>query len=142
MTNAYNRKFLKNINFSKDDVFIFCDMNDLKLINDKFGHDFGDKTLIFLVETIKKFIRKDDYILRLGGDEFLVIMNHCSVDIAKEKFDKIQRELRNYKVPLSISYGIVPYEGNTFKTLKLADKLMYKMKYHLKKQNTKQKSSR
>ncbi|SHF35210.1 diguanylate cyclase (GGDEF) domain-containing protein [Marinitoga hydrogenitolerans DSM 16785] len=133
LTNLHNRVYLENIPFSDNDTIIFFDMNDLKKINDKHGHDAGDKALIYLANTVKKTLRKNDYILRLGGDEFVAVMKNCSPSIAKQKFELIQNEIKNYKIPLSISYGITKYKNDIKKTLKSADRYMYRMKSEIKK---------
>ncbi|NUV00549.1 hypothetical protein XO12_10820 [Marinitoga sp. 1154] len=133
LTNAYNRLFLKQIHFNENDSLIFFDLNDLKKINNKHGHKKGDEVLIYTVETVRKHLRKEDYIIRLGGDEFLVILKNCDIKIAKEKFSKIQEDLKNYNIPVFISYGIVQYKDSLDKTIKRADKYMYKMKSEIKK---------
>jgi len=53
---------------------MMCDINGLKLINDSFGHDCGDRLLVKAAETIRKACRNGDIICRVGGDEFAVLM--------------------------------------------------------------------
>ena len=61
-------------------TILFIDLDKFKVVNDTFGHSIGDELLIIVSKRIKKAIRKDDYIVRIGGDEFVVI-----IKIASEK---------------------------------------------------------
>ncbi|WP_165973954.1 GGDEF domain-containing protein [Marinitoga lauensis] len=133
LTGVYNRYILTNIELNENDVIVFFDLNDLKKINNKHGHKTGDEALIFLANTLKGFLRKDDYIIRLGGDEFVVIMRNCNISKSKEKFEIIQKHLKEFRISLSISYGIVQYKDSIEKSLKRADKYMYRMKSSMKK---------
>jgi len=70
-------------------VFALLDLDEFKDINDKFGHDCGDKALIFFAERLRATFRFGDILGRLGGDEFVVYMT-----IAVEK-DVVERRLRD-----------------------------------------------
>ncbi len=56
-------------------ALLFIDLNDFKLINDRFGHDAGDQALIEVAERLRNHIRKDDYVARYAGDEFIIALN-------------------------------------------------------------------
>ncbi len=131
LTGAYNRNIIYEGIFDEGDVLVFIDLDHLKKINDTYGHKAGDKLLITLVETLRTNLRSTDYIVRYGGDEFLVILKSCEV----EKANKImERALEKFKTsleyPASFSFGIVEYNGSVEETIKDADYLMYARRYY------------
>ncbi len=84
LTGAYNRRFFEEeferqnnaLNFPI--AVIMGDVNGLKLINDSFGHHFGDKLLKEVVKRISECLRADDVSARIGGDEFGIILPRTS----------------------------------------------------------------
>nr|WP_280996289.1 GGDEF domain-containing protein [Marinitoga okinawensis] len=136
LTGAYTRGFLSEIRITKDDSIVFIDLNNFKEINDNYGHDVGDDILKTLVNVLKTNLRKSDYIIRMGGDEFLLILKGCPVEKAEEIM-KISREKFKFShnIRPDFSYGISPFISDFDKTLINADKLMYEMKRKVKQQN-------
>ena len=116
LTGAYNRSgyelLLSSIDMSSTYMLLF-DLDDFKSVNDKFGHETGDKVLVKLVQTLKANFRSDDYICRIGGDEFVVFMVHSTTsqhDLISQKIDDINRKLLETDdglPPVSVSVGIV-----------------------------------
>ena len=92
LTGAYNRAgyelLLSAIDKNTTYMLLF-DLDNFKTINDENGHEVGDKVLVKLVDVLKAHIRSDDYICRIGGDEFVVLMLHT---------DKIQQTMIASKV--------------------------------------------
>ena len=115
---------------------LMCDINGLKLINDSFGHDYGDKLLIKAAETIKKACRADDIIARIGGDEFAVLMPNTNAEEALQTANKIERLASKEKVEnieLSISYGFdtkTSLRQNMTEVLANAENYMYRHKLY------------
>jgi diguanylate cyclase (GGDEF)-like protein len=117
----------------KGDPFSICmiDLDDLKQINDQFGHLHGDAYIKLVSEELKKSASEGDYTCRFGGDEFVVIYKECSEMEALLKLmaiDKsISKETGDY--PMSISYGVVNVSGGpeilSETVLKMADEKMY-----------------
>lgn len=77
LTGAYNRgAFEQLLNANKSDcALVLVDVDNFKEFNDTYGHDMGDAILIEVVATIFSYFRPNDYICRIGGDEFAVIMS-------------------------------------------------------------------
>lgn len=73
----------------KDFAIIVCDLNFLKEMNDKFGHDAGDKLIIECAKAIDSVVPKSS-IFRIGGDEFAVVLTGKSFDSADEYFEKLR----------------------------------------------------
>lgn len=147
LTGIYNRKIglemlTKFVNELKLDsppfTVCFVDLNDLKYVNDKYGHQSGDKYIKTVVENIKKCIRLSDVFARMGGDEFLVIFPKCTSDIVINIFDDVSKKLdeennkNNPKTYYSISYGILEVtakkENHVESILSEAGAIMYTMK--------------
>jgi len=59
-------------------AILFCDLDNFKLVNDSLGHDIGDLVLIEAANRMKNVLRKSDYIFRLGGDEFTIILKNLA----------------------------------------------------------------
>ena len=116
LTGVYNRagyeSLLSSIELGSTYMLLF-DVDNFKNINDTFGHKVGDKVLIEVVKVLQSHFRPEDFICRLGGDEFIVLMLHTSVEqrgIIAAKIDDINKELSktdNGLPPTSVSAGIV-----------------------------------
>lgn len=116
LTGAYNRSgyelLLSSLDLNSTYMMLF-DLDNFKHVNDTYGHEMGDRALVKLVEVLKKSFRADDYICRLGGDEFIVFMVHTDKrqqNLVAAKVREINRALSETDdgVPaLSISVGIV-----------------------------------
>lgn len=139
LTGAYNRSgyelLLSSIDMNTTHMILF-DLDNFKNINDSFGHKTGDEILRKLVNTLKRNFRNDDYICRIGGDEFVVFMVHSNEmqrELIRRKIEQINKQLLDVNdglPPISVSVGIVhgtdvPADSNVFEK---ADEAMYKAK--------------
>jgi len=122
---------------------IFIDIDNFKIINDTYGHAFGDKVLISISQQIKNNIRNEDAVARFGGDEFIVLIEHNSLEKAtaaaermREIINQFNSEFENDSFNFSVSMGMVPIEGFEPPSLLLswADKAMYEAKVNGKNQ--------
>ena len=147
MTDALNKrigiKLLKKKIFETkangDNLTVcFIDVDKLKKINDNFGHAEGDKLLINVGKIISTSIRRDDLLIRLGGDEFLVVFPKTNLSYAKKILRRVcsQIEIANdskaYQYDIDLSYGFAEFstdrEINVNDLIRKADKEMYKKK--------------
>ncbi|MCY6483099.1 diguanylate cyclase [Clostridium aestuarii] len=152
MTDTFNRRagieLLENEfdtvkKHEKPLTICFIDVNGLKIVNDNFGHEKGDELIKTVVTCIKNSVSVSDFIIRLGGDEFLIAMPNTSYSAAEKIWINISKTIseindndgRNYLV--SISHGISEYTHNSKITLEQlineADKKMYIEKNKIKK---------
>ena len=134
LTGVYNRRYyedrIKKMTASVGVAMI--DMDDFKIYNDTYGHNAGNLALITTVEAIRRCIRKNDTLIRYGGDEFLLVLQGISETMFREKLKQIRTEIYNANVPtysrlqLSASIGGVMSAGRTVEeTVMEADKFMY-----------------
>jgi diguanylate cyclase (GGDEF)-like protein/PAS domain S-box-containing protein len=115
LTGAYNRRFLSEEIKRLDTIrqlpisIILGDLNNLKLINDTFGHNEGDRLLKETAELLKRICRSDDMLARWGGDEFVMLLPKTSIEVSEKIVQRIKKECKKLifqKITLSISIGI------------------------------------
>lgn len=157
LTGIYNRRIgltilaekMKTAHRSGELLTIcYTDVNDLKTINDTYGHKEGDHAIVTVVNIIKDSIRDVDVICRMGGDEFMVIFPSCSAEDAGSIVSRIKQGFARYNeqklkpYTISASFGMVEYQPSSRHTLEelvsLADERMYVDKQRMKDQGTKQ----
>jgi len=113
------------------------DVDFFKKINDQFGHPAGDKVLKILAEVFKKRTRDSDFVARMGGEEFMLVLTETSADDALVVTDKLRGVIeqanfhfRDTAVPVTVSCGITDYsEGDSVEELySRADEALYEAK--------------
>jgi diguanylate cyclase (GGDEF)-like protein len=94
----------------------YIDVNHLKEVNDTFGHETGDELISCIINVVKKHIRQSDFIIRIGGDEFLIILANTDLIQAEEiwrricqGFDTIN-QTGNKPYKISVSHGIEEFK--------------------------------
>ena len=128
----------RDLNLDKT-IFILVDLDDFKSVNDSFGHSVGDKLLKRVSDILTKFF-PHDFVCRIGGDEFAVLIFDYNEDIRKDlmrKFDAIEEEISTVRDSLprgTISVGIAfgNKKDNTDSLYRKADRAMYHIKTHTK----------
>jgi len=161
LTSAYNRRFLeRNIHnevalvhrhyhqlgasqhtiSEADIIFYLIDIDYFKKVNDQYGHQVGDEVLIEFTHRLNKLARESDYVIRWGGEEFLLVVREGSRDradkLAKRIHDEINQQpflVKNQEILLSCSIGYVPFpfcthnpaEVSWQQCIELADKALY-----------------
>jgi diguanylate cyclase (GGDEF)-like protein len=116
---------------------LFVDLNDLKLLNDQYGHMGGDAALVRVAEKLVEGTRTNDCVARLGGDEFCVLLDHADQKSALETAERLVAIIADGEclfegspMSLSVAIGVTLIEkGDTPATvLARADKAMYRVK--------------
>lgn len=143
-TGLYNRNYFESkINkYKKEEIIgmgiVVCDIDGLKLINDTLGHIKGDEYLILVAHILDKHFETKDFIARIGGDEFAIMIKNATV----EKFEKIKEAINNEIcqannkiniMPISVSFGFEIHTSSKldlYYTFKKADNYMYREKLH------------
>ena len=111
LTGAFNRVAYKNdllVLEQEDNTNVAClyvDVNELHLINNKYGHTVGDEMLIYIANTLKDVFYGHN-VYRMGGDEFLVFCKNITPDAIKDKIEQLNAELslRKYHVAIGVSF--------------------------------------
>ena len=129
LTKLYNRRYFSStsehiFNLAKREKnnlsIIMMDIDDFKSVNDTYGHEVGDNTLINIAEILTKYSRKSDVICRFGGEEFIVLLPSTSKEnaqkVAKTFHNKIRNTIiqnKNKKIQYTVSIGISEINDNT-----------------------------
>ena len=118
-TGIQNRLFFveymeKVLEEKRDIVLCYMDLDGLKYVNDRFGHSEGDAYIHSFVEAVQKSFRSMDVFVRIGGDEFCIVMSEGEKRAAEKRLadllkDFVKTNTRPY--PVSFSYGVVEIEG-------------------------------
>uniref|UniRef100_UPI004048C8B5 GGDEF domain-containing protein n=1 Tax=Aliarcobacter sp. TaxID=2321116 RepID=UPI004048C8B5 len=147
LTGLYNRKYLDEFIDKKMPIelkqgityaVMFLDIDYFKMVNDTYGHDAGDAILQKLSKTMKESISENEFIIRFGGEEFLIIMKNPTEESAQELANKINQEFaklvftfnnESFSKTVSIGYSFFPTDTDQiWKCIKYADLCLYEAK--------------
>jgi diguanylate cyclase (GGDEF)-like protein len=128
-------EYKRSLRYNRCLTLVYFDVDNFKQINDRLGHNAGDKLLIIIAQTIKKQIREADTIARLGGDEFALLLPETNYKAGTSILYRLQQKLATaievYSPPVSLSIGAVTFlslPNSISKMLDEADSLMYRVK--------------
>jgi len=141
LTHLYNRRgFLLlaeyQVNMAKQEkkeiMLLYMDVNNMKWINDTFGHLGGDQALIDTANILKETFRESDILARVGGDEFVALLFAVSQDIPEVLFKRLQKHIDDFntkvtcKLKLSTNIAFYDYRFplSIEELLQQADRLM------------------
>ncbi|MDD3632074.1 MAG: diguanylate cyclase [Candidatus Caldatribacteriota bacterium] len=122
LTGLYNRAYFEEELVKLDSnrnlplSIVMGDVNNLKMINDTFGHQHGDHLLSRIAEVLKSCFRRSDVISRWGGDEFSAILPYTTRETGIGIINRIKKECQRRStltLPLSISFGIATKENSS-----------------------------
>lgn len=147
LTGLYNRRFAEQrlaAEVARSErrghplTVLTLDLNNFKEINDTYGHPAGDQVLQEFASRLNKVIRGSDLAVRLGGDEFLVVLPECTLDQLKlvlERLSSFELAWQGQKIPVTFSAGWKDYElgDRPEEMLARADQALYTSKRAAKK---------
>ncbi len=153
LTGLYNRRRLdehlqRRLRMRRKEQKLFVimmDMDKFKDINDKYGHAVGDEALVKMAELLREICKEsDDFIARMGGDEFVIVGERTQVEEIEKIMDTISSKAMVYNELHKANYALLPSMGcsifNIGETidsfLVRADQEMYRNKQERKQQNT------
>lgn len=118
-------------------TMVICDVDHFKKINDTYGHKAGDRALIAIVKTIEFHLRETDFLARVGGEEFVILLTETTQEGAKSVAEKLRKSVQlsefvyqGQPVPVTISGGFSEFQqGDTVDTVyQRADEALYRAK--------------
>ena len=145
LTNLYNRYGFDEMaekmiskNPKEHCVAVLLDVDDFKLINDMYGHAYGDKALISLAENMRKFFPSSTLLGRNGGDEFCILLPNCTMEEVKESLIEFTKTPKTFSYKgqtysFCITLGYAEYPNNAIERSQLmrcADTALYEVKLH------------
>ncbi len=131
MTELYNRAYMTDMMKKATPPYsvVMLDIDNLKKVNDSFGHRYGDAVICHVASNLKKNIRSNDLTFRYGGDEFFAILFGCTAESAKKTMmtvvDSIEAnclEVDGQAIPVTLSGGVY-YVGKWEDTKSIFDKV-------------------
>lgn len=145
LTNLYNRygfdEMAENMiskNPKEHCVAVLLDVDDFKLVNDMYGHAYGDKALISLAANMRKFFPSTALLGRNGGDEFCILLPNCTMEEVKKSLIEFTKTPKTFTYKgqthsFCISLGYAEYPNNAIERSQLmrcADAALYEVKIH------------
>ena len=146
LTGLYNRRFFFETMAQYQDemgetgekfAVAMIDIDHFKKINDKYGHDVGDKIIIALSEILRTSTSHRDIVARFGGEEFCMVLKNINRDSALDIFERIRQEVDSFSftidntqfIKFTISIGAVMHsEADLEETIHNSDMMLYKAK--------------
>ncbi|MGH1439802.1 MAG: diguanylate cyclase [Cellvibrionaceae bacterium] len=143
LTGVYNRHFVaEQVEISIKNAqrhatpysIVVLDIDFFKKINDQHGHDVGDEVLKAVALLLKDNMRGDDVVARMGGEEFLLLMNHCDLSYAVNKSEILRAKIQALNpsdVKVTASFGVAQldeYIDSFDKLFRAADQAVYQSK--------------
>jgi len=133
------RELARAARLNSNMAVLLLDLDNLKPINDTFGHHAGNLALCAVASVLRGAIRPYDICVRCGGDEFIVLLSDCEVDQAEAKRLELQKaveampfsvgDLLRVRLSISVGAAVFPIDGETYDALlEVADSRMYRDK--------------
>jgi diguanylate cyclase (GGDEF)-like protein len=146
LTPLYNRRHFIDVldrwswrahRYGGNFALFFIDVDQLKLVNDQYGHEAGDHLLIAIAKTLQNCVRRSDVVARMSGDEFGLLLENIKPNELQTKADKISKAVAkqaiNYngnilKSSVSVGYTVIQGGVASAELLSRADQSMYEAK--------------
>jgi diguanylate cyclase (GGDEF)-like protein/PAS domain S-box-containing protein len=135
LQHRFNAALQRSRQTGRRGVLLFCDLNHFKQVNDKYGHEAGDRALREIADRLLTEVRHGDTVARLGGDEFAILAEDIdgdALDVLMRRIDEsISSPLEGIDVPVTASIGtaiVSPYAADLDELLRIADNAMYEAK--------------
>jgi diguanylate cyclase (GGDEF)-like protein len=114
-----------------------ADLDHFKRLNDTYGHETGDRALRIFAQVLRASLRKEDLVCRHGGEEFALVLPHCSAHDAEVSCEHIRTQLADAVVaaglaPFTVSFGVVEADDreNLIELVGRADAALFASKHH------------
>jgi diguanylate cyclase (GGDEF)-like protein len=130
LTGVVNRRGASALleNLRRGDTVAVLDLDHFKRVNDELGHQAGDRTLVLLAAHLDATLRRTDHIVRIGGEEFLVILPGTSIADAEALMQRVRESWARRSPHATMSVGVAPFRTSSTDTVAAADRAMYAAK--------------
>jgi len=138
LTQVYNRHLLEKIvtknaltTIESPIAIAMLDIDNFKKLNDEHGHYTGDLTLLYIGQKLSTETHADDYVIRFGGEEFIIIFKKCDINNACARMEQFRQDIEKSEdspVPFTISVGVSKYTGDFSKTMQNVTNALTKAK--------------
>lgn len=125
---AVNIEALRHQRYGSPLSIFILDLDELKLINDNYGHEKGDELIQATAQSLQACIRDSDIVARIGGDEFAVMTIECAPEASHNIYDAILEKMRQENINVSLGMAIHQPRDGISDTIRAADEAMYAMK--------------
>jgi diguanylate cyclase (GGDEF)-like protein len=116
---------------------LFCDIDNLKPINDRYGHLVGDAVISAVANRLERAVRRQDEVARYGGDEFFIVLDHCNSieelalvarNVQKAASHPVETSMGAIDVSISVGAVLAEATAETDDALRRADEALYRAK--------------
>ncbi len=111
-----------------DAVVFVIDLDGLKAVNDRFGHEKGDELIKNAATTLERCVRRTDVVARVGGDEFSILAVKCDANAAARIREHVESTLLRANAPATVGFSVRSEAGDLFEAWRQADGAMYHRK--------------
>lgn len=143
LTPLYNRRHFIDVldrwiwrahRYGGQNAMFFVDVDQLKSVNDQYGHAFGDQLLMTVAKSLQSCVRRSDVAARIGGDEFGLLLENIKTDELESKAQKIAAIIAKrpvdhqgqiLEISVSVGYAIIQGGVSAAEILRRADQSMY-----------------
>ncbi|MEO7916136.1 MAG: PAS domain S-box protein, partial [Dokdonella sp.] len=129
LTGCFNRRYLAETaaNVTRDESWgcIALDLDNFKVVNDKYGHERGDQVLVSVANFLREHVRPDDIVVRSGGDEFLVLLKDADEETTAAICNRMDFDQQALPVRFTLSSAVRRGNDSLSNTLRIADDRLY-----------------
>ncbi|HEU4665327.1 MAG TPA: PAS domain S-box protein [Dokdonella sp.] len=129
LTGCFNRRYLAEVadGIAKDDPWgcVAIDLDRFKQINDTYGHQRGDEVLVAMAAFLKRHVRKQDMVVRAGGDEFLLLLPHADEAQTQEIVKRIEADRADAPIGFTLGHAVRRDDATLDEALARADRELY-----------------
>ncbi|MDC5804023.1 diguanylate cyclase [Vibrio europaeus] len=124
-----NARLMERYPATSNACLALLDIDFFKRVNDELGHDEGDRVITNVAQMLESTLRETDFVARIGGEEFAIIMPHTSITEAELALDRLRIAIDlEANIPVTVSIGVTDFIADSTRCYKCADIALYESK--------------